>query len=84
MQTSSTFNLRIRGREFVAQGPTPRFGTYVLTGPRGASFLAVPAYTGDAHTFKVLGGRSFCTELRIAGNLVRLTDATGELREAGR
>lgn len=75
--------ITIRGRAFTAQGPLPS-GAYVLTGARGADYLAVPAYIGDAHTFKVLGGRYWTNELRIAGNLVRLTNVDGDLAEAVR
>ena len=78
------FNLTISGREFTAEGPTPRYGTYLLTGPRGAIYLATPAYIGDDHTFKVIGGRRSATELRIHGNAVRLTDADGTLRQVAR
>src|SRR5688572_28344380 len=76
--------IKISGREFQVEGTSPRFGTYVLTGSRGAAYIAVPAYTDAPGIFKVLGGRYSVTELRIAGNLVRLTDRDGELREATR
>lgn len=75
-------NLTIKGREFTVEGPTPRFGTYLLTGPRGYVGIAVPAYVGDSSTFKVIGGRTCSTELRIGGNAVRLTNESGELAVA--
>jgi hypothetical protein len=73
--------IKISGREFQVEGPTPRYGTYLLTGPRGATYIAVPAYANAPGIFKVLGGRSV-TELRIAGNVVRLTHRGGDLRQA--
>jgi hypothetical protein len=78
------FTITISGREFTAEGPTPKYGTYLLTGPRGAVYLATPAYVGDAHTYKVIGGRYCQTELRINGNAVRLSDASGELVQVAR
>lgn len=77
-------NLTIKGREFTVQGPTPQYGTYMLHGSRGATYIAVPAYIGDANTYKVIGGRYSATELRIDGNAVRLTNISGELREVTR
>lgn len=79
----STFNLTIAGREFVAQGPTPRFGTYLLTGPRGATYLAIP-FQSDPTMLFVVGGRYSATELRIRGNRVLLSTASGELRDVTR
>jgi hypothetical protein len=64
---------------YKVEGPTPRYGTYLLTGPRGATYLATPAFMGDAHTFKVLGGRQMAA-LRVRGNRVLLTDAGGALK----
>ena len=75
--------ITVRGRTFTAQGPLPS-GAYVLTGAHGADYLAVQAYIGDPNTFKVLGGRYWTHELRIDGNLVRLTNKSGVLAEAVR
>ncbi len=71
-------NLTIQGREFTAVGPSI-FGGYTLTGTRGASYLATRAYINDQNTFKVISWNGH--ELRINGNMVRLTDVTGELVE---
>lgn len=68
--------LTIRGREFTYR-PADH-GTYIVRGARGSVYLATPAYAGDAHTFKLITTKS---ELRIAGNAVRVSDATGELVE---
>lgn len=77
--TNETTTISIQGREFQVEGPTPRFGTYLLTGPRGYVGIAVPAYIGDENTYKVIGGRNCSTELRINGNAVRLSNASGRL-----
>lgn len=80
-------NLTIRGREFTVEGPTPHYGTYLLTGARGAAYLALPMGLANQHIFKVLGyGRAKKTmrDLYLDGNRVLLTDEDGELREWAR
>lgn len=82
-------NLRVHGREFTYTGPhfvgeTRRNPYYLLTGPNGAAYLAMLAFAGDEHTFRVLTGRRIITPLRIQGNAVWLTDESGELRQADR
>lgn len=59
-------NIRIAGREFIAQGPLP-VGGYVLTGQRGAEYIAVKAFTDSESIYKVIGGRYFNHELWING-----------------
>ena len=73
-------NIKIRGREFTVEGPTPRYGTYLLTGTRGATYLAMP-FQNDPSMLFVVGGRSLHS-LYIQGNQVILTTKSGELREA--
>jgi hypothetical protein len=76
--------IRIKGREFKVDGPTSIYATYILTGPRGATYGAVPAFTNAPGIYKVLGGRYWTNELRIAGNAVHLVVDNGTLREATR
>lgn len=79
--TSQT-TITIQGRDFTATaGMVPATGRrwYLLSGPRGAKYVTVPAYIGDEHTLKAVDLRGH--ELRIRGNAVRLTDAGGVLRE---
>lgn len=61
-------NLTISGREFIAQGPTPteHFSSYILTGPRGAAYLAVQAFRDEESVYKLLGGRNL-NETWISG-----------------
>ena len=48
-------SITINGTTYDVQGPTPHYGTFLLTGPRGATYLAVQAYTGDEDTLKLIG-----------------------------
>jgi hypothetical protein len=61
--------INIQGRSFTIQGPTPKYGTYTLTGVRGAEYLAVPV-TDNRKTYKIVGGRYFNQVLSINGNQV--------------
>ena len=73
-----TKQITIRGREFKVEGPTPIYGTYLLTGAHGAAYLATQAYIGDERTLKVIAWNGH--ELYIKGNRVLLAaDANGEL-----
>lgn len=75
------YAIEIRGRRFTVEAHTDGLAgrSYFLKSAAGKPLLAVPAYLGDAHTYKVLAMSRFggLYELRIAGNLVRLTDADG-------
>jgi hypothetical protein len=82
---TTTFNLRIGTTEYIAQGPTPRYGTYLLTGPRGAALMAMPfSDAPDRYHVVRCSRRGSITELRDRGNAVRLQVIGGELRQVAR
>jgi hypothetical protein len=74
--------LTLRGRRYRLEGPSPRYGTWLLTGAKGATYITAQAYVGDPDTLKVVGLRGH--ELRLDGQrvLLRRTPAGG-LEEVG-
>ncbi len=68
---TTTTTMTIKGREFQVEGPTPDYGTYFLTGPRGATFVTAEAWIGDHDTLKVISWNG--SMLAIKGNTVYLS-----------
>ncbi len=62
----------IKGRTFKLEGPTP-FGTFLLTGPKGATFITAERWIGDHDTLKVIAWNG--SMLAIKGNTVFLSRA---------
>ena len=67
------YNLRIKGREFTVSGPNPTYGSYILTGARGAAYVAMPFQDAPDRYFVIGGlGRGVPRDLYIDGNRVIL------------
>lgn len=76
-ETFQADTFKIAGREFSVRTTGYADHPYILVGPRGAAWLAV-RYTDDSSVMRLVNFRG--QELRIHGNAIRVTDASGDLR----